>query len=84
MGPLYSAPGEVLFYQPGMVPVEVTAEGAAAPTTMLAPIGRLHELCTGAGARGLAVLKPPLPPAPTPLPLSALSKLSSEPSWDEA
>lgn len=63
MGPLYSAPGEVLFYQPGMVPVEVTAEGAAAPTTMLAPIGRLHELCTGAGARGLAVLKPPLPPA---------------------
>lgn len=63
MGPLYSAPGEVLFYQPGMVPVQVTAENAAAPTTMLAPIGRLHELCTGAGAQGLAVLKPPPPPA---------------------
>lgn len=64
MGPLYSAPGEVLFYQPGMVPVQVTAKDETTPITMLAPIGRLHELCTGAGAQGLAVLKPPPPPPP--------------------
>jgi hypothetical protein len=62
MGPLYKAPDNTLFYQPGMVPVEVTAKDATAPATMLAPIGRLHELCTGEGARGLATLPPPSPP----------------------
>ena len=64
MGPLYKAPANRLFYQPGMVPVEVTVEDATAPATMLAPIGRLHELCTGEGARGLAILLPPSPPPP--------------------
>jgi hypothetical protein len=62
MGPLYKAHPSPLLHLFGTVPVEVTAKGATEPTTMLAPIGRLHELCTGAGARGLATVPPP--PAP--------------------
>lgn len=67
MGPLYAAPRHPLFYFPGMTPVEVTAQGATTSTTMLAPIGRLHELCTGAGARGLALMPPPPPPPAAPV-----------------
>ena len=62
MGPLFVSPEETLFYPPGHVPVEVTTKNGAT-TTMQAPIGRLHELCTGAGAQGLSVLEPPPPPA---------------------
>jgi hypothetical protein len=62
MGPLYKAHPSPLLHLFGTVPVDVTAKGATEPITMLAPVGRLHELCTGAGARGLAAVPPP--PAP--------------------